>query len=436
MAIMDRPADLPPSDHYPSIDHGLLAKEYTWLWSQLPPQGGEQADKNAEARRAATNAMKGRARYQTVEAQTGVPWFFIAAIHYREASQSWKGCLHNGDPWNEITKAVPAGRGPWNSWEEAAVDALQFEGYANLQDWRCGDVFRRLELYNGAGYRTCGIRNFACHKQGKRKGTFDGIYYGSMQDTTPRNASPYIYNGTLYYEKGVSIEDHSFYPDAIDDNVGVMLFLKILQDVSGETFFEINGPEAGPLAAPVRLEQEALDILQTLGQQASVPKNVIAHMFDIQLASRPGKMPRFWAACDFTKRSDTLRFHVFDRIDKTVTSHLCAHGQGSEADKHDGMATAFSNMPGSNQSSLGVFRCAETYEGKHGLSLRIDGLEPTNSNARDRDIVIHSAAYVSSAVAQKYGRVGCSNGCFALSEEDKQGIIDVLKNGSLLVSFA
>lgn len=426
---MARPADLPPSDHYASDDGALLSKEYNWLWSQLAPGG----PKHDEAKRAARVAIDNKSRYDVVAAKTGAPWFFIAAIHYREASQSWRGCLHNGDPWNQVTVHVPAGLGPWNSWEEAAVDAIQREGYANLHDWGCGDVFRRLEFYNGRGYRIGNIKNFTCHKHGNRVGTFDGIYHGSMQDTTPRNASPYVYCGTPHYEKGISIEDHSFYPDAFDDNVGVMLFLKTLEEVGQQPLFG-NGGVAHVDASAPPAPPDPLEVLGQLGDQVGLPRDAIAHMLDLQARTRPGRLPRFWAACDFRKRSSEPRFHVLDRVAGTVSSHLCAHGAKSESDAHDGMAVRFSNDVGSNESSLGVYRCAETYSGKHGTSLRLDGLEPTNSNVRQRDVVIHSAAYVSEAVARAHGRVGCSEGCFALPEDDAPSVIEHLKEGSLLIA--
>ena len=429
---MTRPADLPPSNHYASTEAAKLSQEYVWLWSQLAPGGPKQA----EADRAAQVALDNKGRYQSVADATKAPWFFIAAIHYREASQSWRGCLHNGDPWNQVTVHVPAGRGPWNSWEEAAVDALQYEGYANLHDWTCGDVFRRLEFYNGRGYRIGGVKNFVCHKHGNRVGTFDGIYHGSMQDTTPRNASPYVYSGTPYYAKGVSIEDHSFYPDAVDGNVGVMLFLKTLESLAGEQWFGVAQQAGVLLAAPAAVPADARGVLHGLGAQAGMPAAAIDRMFDLQAATRPGRLPRFWAACDFSKRSDAPRFHVFDRIAETLSSHLCAHGEKSEARAGSGMASRFSNVPESHESCLGIFRCAETYIGRHGRSLRIDGLEPTNSNARARLIVIHSAPYVSEAAAHANGRVGCSDGCFALSEDDAQGVIEFLQGGSLLIAIA
>ncbi|WP_237152404.1 murein L,D-transpeptidase catalytic domain-containing protein [Oryzibacter oryziterrae] len=425
---MPRPEDLPESNHYATVDPNILSREYTWLWSQL----SVPTSKGTEASRAATVAVANKARYQTVSSATGAPWYFIAAIHYREASQSWKGCLHNGDRWDMVTVHVPSGLGPWQSWEDAAIDAIQREGYANLLDWSCGALFRRLEFYNGKGYRVGGVKNFVCRKQGNRIGTFDGIYKGSMQDTTPRNASPYIYNGTPFYRKGISIEDHSFYPDAIDDNVGVMLFLKVLEGVAGESFFQAaTGDVVEFIGAP---EEDIASTLSSLADSVGVPRSVIEDMYSLQQVVHPGKFPRFWAACNFKERSDQKRFHVFDRIAKTVVSMLCAHGQGSEPD-HDGLAKIFSNIPNSNQSSLGIFRCSETYMGKHGLSLRIDGLEPSNSNARERSVVIHSAGYVSEELALKYKRVGCSNGCFAFSESDATNVIQQLEGGSLLAAY-
>src|SRR5262245_8787944 len=69
-------------------------------------------------------AAPAKAMYQKVEAATGVPWAVIAVIHQREASQSWKANLAQGDPWNKPSIHVPRGRGPFKSWEAAAVDAL------------------------------------------------------------------------------------------------------------------------------------------------------------------------------------------------------------------------------------------------------------------------------------------------------------------------
>jgi hypothetical protein len=74
------------------------------------------------ARRLMTPIAK--SRYQAVSERTGVPWAVIAVIHQRECSQDWSGSLAQGDPWNRVSVHVPAGRGPFGSWEEAAIDAL------------------------------------------------------------------------------------------------------------------------------------------------------------------------------------------------------------------------------------------------------------------------------------------------------------------------
>src|SRR5205823_4117004 len=96
-----------------------------------------------------------------------------------------------------------------------------------------------------------------------------------------------------------------------------------------------------------------------------------------------------------------------------------------------GMAVSFSNTVNSLQSSLGFFLTAETYNGVHGESLRIDGLSDTNDNVRERVVVIHSAAYVDNSNTKQ----GRSNGCFALTESEKPEIVLHLKNGSLIYAM-
>lgn len=220
-----RPSDLPQSNHYASNHLVDLAKEYVYVWPLI-----SISDKwKDEAADFAKKALASKARYETVAKVIGCPWWFVAVIHYREASQSWSANIANGDPWNAVTVNVPEGRGPFDSWENAAIDALTYEGYAGKPDWSFTTCLYRLEAYNGFGYRVGGEKEFKCRKQGNRVGTFDGVYTGSMQDTTPRNADPYMYCGTQFYQKGVSIEDHSFYVDAIDDQIGCMVLLKALE---------------------------------------------------------------------------------------------------------------------------------------------------------------------------------------------------------------
>src|SRR5215467_11436353 len=103
-------------------------------------------------------APNAKARYAAVEKKTGVPWFIIAVIHEREASQSWKANLAQGDPWNKVSVHVPKGRGPFKSWDDAAVDALAncAPHAAKWKDWTAGGTFTLLEEYNGLGYAVLG----------------------------------------------------------------------------------------------------------------------------------------------------------------------------------------------------------------------------------------------------------------------------------------
>ena len=136
---------------------------------------------------------------------------------------------------------------------------------------------------------------------------------------------------------------------------------------------------------------------------------------------------------DFTRPSTEKRLWVFDlRSHALLFEELVSHGRGSG----QAMATAFSNVPESNKSSLGLFRTGEAYIGKHGLSLRLDGLEPgVNDRARERAIVIHGATYVSAAIARAQGYLGRSLGCPAVRPEIARSLIETVKNGSLLFAY-
>ena len=118
---------------------------------------------------------------------------------------------------------------------------------------------------------------------------------------------------------------------------------------------------------------------------------------------------------DFTAPSRAPRFFLVDLASGRTTTHLVSHGRGSDPD-HSGYVERFSNDEGSNASSAGTYRTEDYYVGKHGRSQRLEGLEPGNSNALARAIVIHGAWYVSDAIAAQHGKIGRSEGCFAFDE--------------------
>jgi lysozyme family protein len=133
-----------------------------------------------------------KARYQAVSTKTKVPWAIIAVIHEREASQSWKANLAQGDPWNKVSIHVPAGRGPFGSWEEAAIDALVncAPKAASWTDWSIGGALTLLEEYNGLGYAAKG------------------------------RPSPYVWASTDQYVKGKFVADGHYDPNAVDHQLG------------------------------------------------------------------------------------------------------------------------------------------------------------------------------------------------------------------------
>lgn len=132
-----------------------------------------------------------KARYQAVEAKTGVPWFVIAVIHERESSQNWGRSLGQGDPWNHVSIHVPEGRGPFGSWEDAAIDALVNCGpYLARKKWRdAGEMLTNLEAYNGLGNARGGRPSSylwaGTDKYVSGKYIADGVYDPSHVDTQP-----------------------------------------------------------------------------------------------------------------------------------------------------------------------------------------------------------------------------------------------------------
>ncbi len=134
---------------------------------------------------------------------------------------------------------------------------------------------------------------------------------------------------------------------------------------------------------------------------------------------------------DVTKHSGKRRLYVINTDDGKVSAIHVAHGKNSDTN-HDGVATAFSNTSGSNQSSLGFMLTDNTYySGKNGYSLKLDGLESRNSNVRKRYVVIHGADYVSPSRS----KMGRSYGCPAVSRANTDWYINKVKNGSLLYIY-
>jgi hypothetical protein len=137
------------------------------------------------------------------------------------------------------------------------------------------------------------------------------------------------------------------------------------------------------------------------------------------------------AIADFAQPSRQPRFHLVDVASGRISSHLVAHGRGSDPG-HTGWLEHFSNAQGSNATCAGTFRTDGFYVGAHGRSIRLSGLDASNSNALGRGIVVHSAWYVSRDMARSHGVLGRSEGCFALSTASLEDVMARLGPGHMI----
>jgi hypothetical protein len=177
-----------------------------------------------------------------------------------------------------------------------------------------------------------------------------------------------------------------------------------------------------------------------LDREVAIRAGVSASVLDLAMSAVSCGMafgdlaaPPTLTVIDYSLPSASPRLWVFDlRSGQLLFKELVAHGR----DSGDGVATRFSDMMGSRQSSLGLFRTADAYVGHNGYSLRLDGLEPGfNSQARARAIVMHGAKYVDPDVASANGHVGRSWGCPALREAVAQQVIDTVRGGGVIFSY-
>ncbi len=134
---------------------------------------------------------------------------------------------------------------------------------------------------------------------------------------------------------------------------------------------------------------------------------------------------------DFNAPSKELRFHVVDLIGGQSTSYLVSHGRGSDPG-HSGWLQSFSNEPNSLASSAGAYKTLAQYEGQHGRSMRLAGLDPLNNNAEMRAIVIHGADYVSEDHIAAWGKCGRSEGCFAVARHMVPQLLGLLGEGRMV----
>jgi len=141
--------------------------------------------------------------------------------------------------------------------------------------------------------------------------------------------------------------------------------------------------------------------------------------------------PEVVGIVDFSKVSSEPRFYLLDTNTGRVTRHYVSHGRGSDPG-HTGFLQNFSNRIGSEATSEGAYLVSNYYEGQYGRSMRVQGLDHTNFNAEARAIVVHPAWYAEPSVIQQHGRLGRSEGCFALSASSQRETLARLGPGHFL----
>ncbi|MDB5236693.1 MAG: hypothetical protein JWR44_3686 [Hymenobacter sp.] len=153
--------------------------------------------------------------------------------------------------------------------------------------------------------------------------------------------------------------------------------------------------------------------------------------YNLRQTGQRASTPPVLTLIDFSRPSQQKRLWVINVDQAKVLFHtLVAHGKASGAD----VPLAFSNKGGSEMSSLGFYRTAPTtYTGKHGLSLKLMGLDPGfNTNAANRAVVVHGAEYVCEDFVKTHGRLGRSQGCPALPVAETAAIVKAIKGGSVM----
>ena len=191
-----------------------LAEEYTRLYRTCEAKATQfnKIDKLVDL------IISNRSRYKNVANNSGVPWYFIAAIHNMESSQNFSKHLHNGDPLSARTKHVPSGRpkkgNPPFTWEESAVDALKLRKLHKVKEWSLSRLLYELEGYNGWGYR---------------------LYH-------PHVLSPYLWSFATHYKSGKYIADGTWSDTAKSRQCGAVVLIKRLEEQGEITLSIIQKP--------------------------------------------------------------------------------------------------------------------------------------------------------------------------------------------------
>lgn len=200
-------------------------------------------DKRELVMRIARKLMRYKAQYLAVEARSGVPWFVIAALHNRESDANFATYLGNGEPLDRKTALIPKGRGPFDSWEAGAADALALDGLDQVKTWSPERACFEIEKFNGFGYRKRGVR------------------------------SPYLWSSSNHYARGKYIADGHFSSTRVDEQCGAIPILKAIMELDASARFNTT---TSPATKPITITTILGGILGILAHVFGVSSNAIA----------------------------------------------------------------------------------------------------------------------------------------------------------------
>lgn len=240
------------------VSFAEVKEEYTQLWAEM----AIRRERLREIDGLVGRIVRNKARYQAVERLTRVPWFVIALVHNLEASGDFGRHLHNGDPLTARTVQVPAGRprtgNPPFTWEESAVDALDYDGLTRVTDWSIEHLAYLFEGFNGWGYR---------------------LYH-------PHVKSPYLWSFSNHYTRGKYVADGRWSETAVSRQCGAMVLVKRLEQ-GGHVRLSLGAPEP-----PVERARLSFALREDVGAEERAQQDDFAR--EILAAGRPAAALRAW----------------------------------------------------------------------------------------------------------------------------------------------
>lgn len=250
--------------------YGFRWPTYAVLWDRC---GVRSARVNEVTNVCKNHLLPNKARYQAIEKKTGVPWWVIAALHWRESDANFNTQLAQGDPLHRRSRNEPIS-GPFNTFEDSAVWALHHDRLDAQIDWTIEKALYWSEAWNGWGY-------YLFH---------------------PQTPSPYLWGASTVQKPGKFVRDHVWSSTEMDSQLGVAVIFKTLADLDRSIKFVRETPELG--VVPVSTQVQApLPVNKPVVPQKQITATLPGTQDELekQVGEQPGRLARFWAWLNKTR---------------------------------------------------------------------------------------------------------------------------------------